>query len=127
VLYPDVTRAGILCRRDDGCVGSSDGLGFCAEFFGGANLVSSETLVRTACAVGARAPIPESKARKLEFYKRWDKESFAEELEMLKVAVADQAYHFQLHKVHVRNLRVQHQSVPKPWNLKILPIHSLCS
>lgn len=71
----------------------------------------------TACAACSREPMPESKARKLVFYKRWDKESFVEELEMLKVAVADQAYHFNLHKVHIHNLRTQHQSVSKLVNL----------
>ncbi|KAG0574559.1 hypothetical protein KC19_VG271400 [Ceratodon purpureus] len=78
-------------------------------------------LVMTACAAGAREPVPESKARKLLFYKRIDKESFVEELEMLKVAVADQAYHFQLHKVHIQSLRIQHHRLEE----KVAAIESI--
>ena len=70
----------------------------------------------TACAASSRAPIPESKARKLVFYKRWDKESFVEELEMLKMALADQAYHLALHRVYVQEVRKKQMSVPNLLN-----------
>lgn len=72
----------------------------------------------TSCAAAARAPFPMSRARKLVFYQRVDKETFVEELEALKHAVADQAYHFQLHRVHIHQLRAQHQSVPEPLNFQ---------
>jgi len=42
-----------------------------------------------ACAANARAPFSMSKVRKLVFYQRVDKETFVEELETLKQAVAD--------------------------------------
>lgn len=61
------------------------------------------------CAANTRAPFPEVKARKLVFYKNTDKESLIEELESLKAAVADQAYHLQLHKTHLFSLREEHK------------------
>jgi len=81
---------------------------FDAEFFDGSSLVSRCMMQMTACAVDARAPFSISKAQKLVFYQTIDKETFVKELEILKQAVADQAYYFQLHKVHIHNLRVQH-------------------
>lgn len=66
------------------------------------------------CCARARGPIPEDKSRKLVFFKHTDKEDLVDELQSLKVAVADQTYHFQLHKVHLVSLRALHRSFHFP-------------
>lgn len=70
------------------------------------------------CAANARAPFPEAKVRKLVFYKSTDKENLLDELQSMKVAVADQTYHFQLHKSHLRGLQIEQKLVPYSLNFK---------
>jgi hypothetical protein len=70
------------------------------------------------CAATARAPFPEAKVRKLVLNKNTDKENLVDELQSLKVAVADQAYHFQLHKTHLHGLQIEQKWVTFTSNFK---------
>ncbi|KAG0571547.1 hypothetical protein KC19_VG021000 [Ceratodon purpureus] len=75
------------------------------KFVGGKNPVSKRLLQVMMYAATARAPFPEPKVRKLLFYKNTDKVDLIDQLQSLKAAVADQAYHFQLHKTQLHGLQ----------------------